>query len=176
MTNVTPPPELYHGSSHHTAGALTPVFQQSTPDHVHTRPSVFATARKDLAALFMFPPDVLSSIGFEEDIAYICVWGTPREYVPNDKPGYLYILPPASFEKVGKEYEWQSFAPVTPMRIETYASALDGMMQCGVQVYFINDNEVFDRIVADKNNRAPILRDCISLNTERHFPARTFSR
>ena len=38
------------------------------------------------------------------------------------------------------------------------------MVEFGVQVYFINDDAIFDRIVAEKNNRAPILKNLTSEN------------
>lgn len=150
---------LYHGSTRLIQGAMQPALIQATEDHVHEKASVFATARKDLAGLFMLPADALSSIGFERDAAYVCIWGTEEEYRVKDKPGYLYELPLAGFEKVGKGYEWQNFNAVTPSKILTFDSALGGMLELGVKVYFINDEEIFDRIVAEKDNRWDILKD-----------------
>ena len=170
------PDALYHGSTRSVEGEMTPVLRHGSEDHVHERAAVFATERRDIAALFMVPPDALSSIGFEHDIAYICIWGTPEEFAPRDHGGWVYSLPGASFEKVGKSYEWQSFSPVRPLASERFDSALDGMIACGAQVYFIDEDPVFDRIVADKNDRASVLRDRTSENSRqgrnvRPFPA-----
>lgn len=153
------PELLYHGSTRPLEGALEPVLKHGTEDHVHEKPAVFATARKDLAALFMFPMDVLASIGFEEDTAYICIWGTEAAYRPKDRPGYLHALPSEGFEQVGKGYEWQALEAVTPIETETYDSALDGMLANGVRVWFVDDEALFDRIVAEKDNRLEILKD-----------------
>ncbi|MDP2651038.1 MAG: hypothetical protein Q8O98_00425, partial [bacterium] len=86
------PKELYHGSARRIDGALKPVLEQHTPDHVHAKPAVFATERLDIATLFMFPTDTLHSIGFEQDIAYICVWGTYDEFRGKDKEGFIYVF------------------------------------------------------------------------------------
>ncbi len=152
--------KLYHGSSLKIEGVLKPV--------------VFATDRADLAALFSFPVDRLSSIGFEQDIAYICIWGTPEQLDGNRK-GYLYILPDDTFEKVGKDYEWQSFSLVKPVEIKEFDSVIDGMMATGVQVYFINDDPAFDKIVADKDNRAPILKKLVSENQKKNINVKKFN-
>lgn len=158
--------KLYHGSSQKIEGLLKPV--------------VFATDRADLAALFSFPIDKLSSIGFEQDIAYICIWGKPEEVdehssSPNkSRKGYLYILPETTFEKVGKDYEWQSFVEVKPLEVKEFDSVIQGMMETGVQVYFINDDPTFDKIVANKDHRAPILKNLISENQKRGINTREF--
>src|SRR6266481_438348 len=158
------PEKLYHGSSRKISDALKPVLRGSTADHVHSTPAVFATARKDIAAVFMFPLTTLASVGFEQDIAYICIWGSMEEFKPKDQGGFMYILPSANFEKVGKEYEWQAFHEVMPVEVQEFKSVVDGMMECGAQVYFINDEALFDRIVSEKDRRAPILRQLISEN------------
>ena len=158
------PEKLYHGSSFRIEGLLKPVLQRATEDHIHQQPSVFGTERADVAGLFMFPPDILTSIGFEQDIAYICIWGTLEEFIPKNTSGFLYTLSSATFEKVGKEYEWQSFEPATPIEVKEFPQSIAGMMSLGIQVYFINDDILFDKIVADKNNRTPILKSLISEN------------
>jgi|SRR3989344_2200553 len=165
--SVLKPEKLYHGSSRKIEGTLKPALQHGTLEHVHNKPAVFATVRMDIAALFMFPMDSLASIGFENDVAYICIWGNAEEFIPEDKGGFIYILPSDNFEKVGKEYEWQSFEEVMTMEVKKFLSVVDGMMECGVQVYFISDDSIFDRIVTDKDNRTHILKNLISENQKR---------
>ncbi|MEK9160183.1 MAG: hypothetical protein AAB383_05650 [Patescibacteria group bacterium] len=143
------PQKLYHGTNKRISGALKPIF---------------ATERLDLAALFMFPFDHIASIGFEEDTAYICIWGTPEAFEEKDFGGFIYVLPSTTFEKIGKDYEYQSFEAVEPETTKVFESVIDGMMDCGVQVYFIDDEAVFDQIVADKKNRAPLLKTLVSEN------------
>ncbi|MDP3792590.1 MAG: hypothetical protein Q8Q89_02570 [bacterium] len=159
------PKILYHGSSQKVDGSLQPILKQDSPDHVHTRASVFATERINTAALFMFLfKDHIASIGLEQGIAYICIWGTAEEFAPHDKGGYIYILPSDSFEKIGKEYEWQSFEPVQPIEVKKFKSVIDGMIECGVQVYFINDDKIFDQIRDNKDDRISILKKLKSEN------------
>lgn len=159
------PQKLYHGSFHEIDGPLQPIFIQDSPDHIHTRAAVFATDRADVASLFMFPfKEHIASIGFEQGIAYICIWGTSEEFVSKDKGGYLYILSGDTFEKVGKEYEWQSFEAVLPVEVRRYKSVIQGMIQCGVQVYFINDESIFDQIRDNKDHRMPIIKKLKSEN------------
>jgi hypothetical protein len=166
---------LYHGSATKITGPLTPILRHGSEDHVHDRAAVFATERADIASLFMIPTDVLSSIGFEHDVAYICIWGAAEEFAARDRGGYLYGMPGTTFEKIGKGYEWQSFAPVTPSEIRAYPSIIDGMIDNGAQVYFVNDDETFDAIVRDKDRRAPILAGRTSENRRQGRNERRFA-
>ncbi|MBI4158158.1 MAG: hypothetical protein HY505_00855 [Candidatus Yanofskybacteria bacterium] len=153
------PQKLYHGSSSEIKGSLQPVLKQDSPDHIHTRASVFATERIDIASLFMFPfKENIASIGFEEGTAFICVWGTPEEFKVKNRGGYLYTLPVDTFEKVGKEYEWQSFESINPLEVKKYDSVIDGILSCGAKVYFINDEKIMDKIRDNVGHRMPILQ------------------
>ena len=165
---------LYHGSAKIIEGPLRPVLLQDSADRVHVKPVVFGTERIDVASLFMFPMKPVSSIGFENDIAYICIWGTLEEFRAYNEEGYIYVLPKDTFEKIGKEYEWQSFQEVNPVEIKNFTSVVDGAMECGAQVYFVNEEGVFDRIVEDKNNRATILKDLVSENQKRGINVKPF--
>lgn len=169
------PERLYHGSNHRIEVPLRPILRKSTNDHIHAKAAVFATERVDLAALFIFPFEHIASIGFEQDIAYICIWGL-REEFDKDHGGYIYELPVDSFQKIGKDYEYQSFEPVEPMAVKLFDSVIGGMMECGVQVYFINDDPTFDKIVADKEHRAPILRNLVSENQKEDLNIKQFGR
>lgn len=154
------PAQLYHGSARRITGPLQPVLLQSTEDHVHAAPVVFATENAAVASLFMFPgAEVLSSYGFEQGIAFICVWGTYEEFKDKDHGGCLYVLPSDTFEKVGKAYEWQSPVAVTPSDVICYDSVLDGIKQNGGRIYFVNDDHLFDLIRDHKDSRLEILKD-----------------
>jgi hypothetical protein len=163
---------LYHGSERRIKGPLQPILQTTTADHIHSRAAVFATERIDLAAVFMSPAKHLSSIGFEENIAYICIWGPRKDF--EDHGGYLYELPIELFEKVGKGYEYQSFRAVLPTATIFFDSVVDGMIKCDVQVYFIDDESIFDQIVTNKEHRAPILRGLISENQKSGMNIKAF--
>lgn len=169
------PELLYHGSAERIDGPLAPMLRHGSADHVHERAAVFATERADLASLFMIPSDALSSIGFEQDVSYICIWGTPEEFAAHDSGGWLYVLPGEKFEKIGKWYEWQSFESVTPSDIRRHVSVIDGMIENGAQVYFVNDDPTFDAIVRDKDRRAPLLARLTSENQRQGRNVRLFT-
>jgi hypothetical protein len=170
----TKPLKLYHGSSYEINGPLKPVLEHKTLDHIHKKAAVFATERFDIAALFMLPMEMLASQGFEQDIPYICIWGTGTDFAKRKMKGFVYVLPSAKFKRIGKDYEWQSFENVSPIKTMHFDSAIEGMMKCGVQVYFINDDEIFDMIFANKENRSSILKGLVSENQRRKKNIRTF--
>ncbi len=169
------PDKLYHGSNYKIGETLKPLLLKDSPDHIHNKAAVFATEKIDIAAMFMFPADILHSIGFENNIAYICIWGEAQEFKDKDPGGFVYVLPVESFEKIGKEYEWQSFQEVSPLETKFYPSVISGMMENYVQVYFINDEIIFDQIVIQKNNRAPILKNIVSENEKVGINIRRFN-
>jgi len=173
LTNMI---DLYHGSPGKIEGPLTPVLRHSTLDHIHDKPAVFATARIDLASLFMFSfDDVLASIGFEQDIAYICIWGRPEQFQPKDRGGYIYVFSSDNFQKVGKDYEWQSFEPTLPKKIRRHDSIVAGVIDCSAQAYFIDDDKIMDDVVNNKNNRSVILKNLVSENQKISKNIRQFS-
>ncbi len=151
------PTHLYHGSLHKITGPLEPILLASSPNHIHTEAAVFATENIAIASLFLSPVETLVSVGFEEGIAYICIWGTPEEFREKDTGAYMYILPAKTFEKRGKAYEWQSREAVVPDEVRFLPSVLDGMKELGVQIYFITDDELFDRIQAQTDGRLEML-------------------
>lgn len=151
--------QVYHGSIRKITGPLLPELLTSSEDHIHQSAVVFATENKAIASLFMMPSSALFSIGYEQNIAYVCIWGTVEEFKKKDIGGYLYTLPGITFEKKGKVYEWQSVEPVMPIEVQHFTSVLDGMMQCGAKVYFIHDDHIFDLIQQNKNSRLDILKN-----------------
>jgi hypothetical protein len=154
------PSVVYHGSPRKIDGPLQPILLESElVDESHDRPAVFATEDVATASLFMMPNDALFSIGREQGISYVCIWGTPEEFTEKDRGGYVYVLPIDTFVRRGKEYEWQSDVAVLPTEVRHYDSVLEGMRENDVRIYFINDDELFDRIQADKNRRLEILKD-----------------
>jgi hypothetical protein len=157
---MTPKPSvLYHGSTRKIEGALEPILVKTSEDHLHDLPAVFSTEDIAAASMFMMPSDALFSIGLEQGISYVCIWGTPEEFAEKDRGGYLYILPSETFVKRGKGYEWQSDVAVTPQEVRHYTSVLEAFKENGVRAYFINDDELFDRIQAHKEMRLEILKD-----------------
>lgn len=150
---------VYHGSTRKITGPLLPVFVQSSEDHIHQIPVVFATDNEAIASLFMMPSDALCSIGYEQNAAYVCIWGTPEEFSVKDRGGYIYVLPGDTFEKRGKFYEWQSVTSVLPIETKYFTSVLEGLVKNNVRIYFIQDDHLFDLIRIHKNSRLELLKD-----------------
>ncbi len=101
---------------------------------------VFAALDKAFAAIFLHPfDDRKMASGFMNDIPYVLV-GDTAGFRAADEGGAIYELPSESFNfdpDLGVGYkEWTSTVPVKPVAKEEYDSALDAMMELGVQVYF----------------------------------------
>ena len=62
-----------------------------------------------------------------------------------------------------------------PIDVQQFDSALRGMMELGVQAYFINDDPLFDRVVKEKEVRAAFLSDLSSENQRQGINVRAFS-
>lgn len=154
LAEAAKPTTLYHGSTRHTTGSLQPTLAAAPESKVQKR-VVFGTDNVAAAALFMFP-DALCSFCFEGDDVFICIWGTQERF--KDRAGYLYTLPAKTFVKGPKAYEWVSEVSVRPLEVRSYSSVLYGMQVNGVEIYFVNDNKVFDEIQAAKSGRLAILR------------------
>lgn len=65
-----------------------------------------------------------------------------EDFIAKDKGGACYEVPGEGFvcetKYGGGQNEWTSRTPVTPVNKEIFPSALDAMIEHGVQVYFID--------------------------------------
>lgn len=101
---------------------------------------VFAALDKAFATIFLHPfDDRKMASGFMNDVPYTLV-GDMGGFLAQDTGGAIYTLPSDSFTfdpDLGVGYkEWTSSAPVKPTGKEEYDSALEAMLDNGVQVYF----------------------------------------
>lgn len=140
------PQKLYYGTNKRISGSLK-------------APPV-CTERIDLAALSMFPVEHRACSGFYNDIATICIWGTPEAFDEKDLGGFI--------------YEYPSLEAVEPDTVKVFESVIDGMMTCGVQVYFIDDEDIFSEIVANEADRAALLKNLVSENQDEDMNVREF--
>ncbi len=106
--------------------------------------AIFATPDRALATVFLASStDRWSSSGKINDIPYFLVAQDRNAFMHADKGGTIYELPADAFscdpEKgLGKD-EWVCDRTVRPKTKEVYPSALDAMIENGVQVYFVDE-------------------------------------
>lgn len=102
--------------------------------------------------------------------AYYFVVSDGEKFKSSDKGGALYVLPNNTFEcDVNKgmgDLEWTSEQGVKPVDKTVYESALDAMINNGVQVYFI-DQGTFSKIQQAEDHGLSILQSLESENQKR---------
>jgi hypothetical protein len=139
------PPFVYHGSSKVDIEELKPYALKIRSEK--EGPVVFAAPNIGLAAEFIVPADdTWSSKGLINGVPYIIINGEKR-FKDMDKGGAIYKLPSDSFSynpKLGMgKHEWVSNEAVRPLSKTIYESALDAMLENGVQVFFIENKDLF---------------------------------
>lgn len=142
------PKELYHASENRNILMFEP-RQESYRDWSEGK-VVFATPEKGYAAMFMVPvSDNWTRRGFYNRVPYMIIRGTKENFEEIDEGGAIYTLSSKSFQTdLSKEIganEWVSKHKVQPLDKEEYDSALEAMLENGVQVFFV-DKEVFEKI------------------------------
>ncbi|MDP3954567.1 MAG: hypothetical protein Q8Q06_04085 [bacterium] len=160
------PEFLYHGSPHRGIEELEPRAKS------HRDPAegaqVFATQEMGLAAIFM--TEKVAESGLHDRIPYAIIAEPREDFIKNDKGGHIYVLPSDGFvcdpEKGLREYEWTSKSPVRPVKTMEYNSALDAMIENGVQVYFI-EPKTLQEIRQAKDMGLSILQRLESENQKR---------
>lgn len=141
--SIEKPPVLYHASSNRNISEFE-TRGERTRDSLEA-PSVFATPNKALASCFLVPSDdSWVHIGTKDDIPFIVISDKDR-FLELDKGGAIYTVPTTSFQtdplKGMGEQEWTSIDPVSPLSQEEVTSALETMLELGVQIYFVNKDE-----------------------------------
>lgn len=151
-TKIEKPKFLYHGSPHGDIEELEPRVSPGSGEKY----GALIYASPDLAAASIFMAKVngswsatrLSSETY--DILCIIISEPRDEFIKNDKGGHIYVLPSDTFEiDLGrglKDKEWASKEKVKPIKKIEYASALDTIIENGVQVYFV-DKETYEKLV-----------------------------
>lgn len=125
-------------------------IEEFEPREEHTRgqnegPVVFATPHEDLASCFITPTDdSWSSSGYINGTLYMII-SDEKRFKAADTGGAIYVLPSDTFEtntELGLgEKEWISQAAVKPIEKKLYHSALEAMLQHGVQVFFVTQDQ-----------------------------------
>lgn len=159
------PPFLYHGSTHKDVGELEPRSKKQR-DPQEGR-AVFATQELSLATVFMAE---VGNCGLFWDIPYAVIPGTREDFIKRDKGGQVYVVSSEGFQcdpaKGLGRYEWKNEEKVKPVKTLEYKSALDAMIESGVQVYFVDAKTLAD-IKDSKDHGWAILNKLESENQRR---------
>ncbi len=133
---------------------------------------IFSTPDKALASAFLVEGhgDHWMKIGFYGDIPVVVIKSDREEFIKKDKGGSMYTVSSDTFdfdpEKGMGEKEWVSKVPVKPLSETKFNSALDAMIENGVQVYFVDEN-TFEAINNSSNHGYGILIRLTSENEKR---------
>ena len=165
------PPLLYHGSAHKELKELQP---QGKSHRAEEGELLYATPDLAIASIFLVSGAHYGCGKFGE-VPYAWIIADRDEFISNDKGGHIYVLPSDSFEinqgrGLGNE-EYASKEPITPIKTIEYPSAIDAMIENGVQVYFI-DQKTYEKIQASKDHGQSIYSKLKSENQKREVNVR----
>jgi hypothetical protein len=150
--SIEKPAALYHASRSRAIKEFEPRADKTRSDE--DGPLVFATPDKAYASVFLIPWDDSWVQCINHDGVVTLVVSDQERFCAEDKGGAIYELASDNFSNVepGTDHpEWTSAEKVKPRRIEEITSAVDAMIENGVQLYFV-DHATFDRIHADTQN------------------------
>lgn len=159
------PSHLYHGSSNREITRFEP--RALKVRDASEGPAVFATSDKRMATVFMIGvDDSWGNSGMHNGVPYMIISDRKR-FEDLDQGGAIYHLPGETFDsdpsKGLGEVEWTSPEVVKPAHREDHKSALEAMLNHGVQVYFV-DRETYEAYRAAPDQSLPLLRSLESEN------------
>lgn len=167
---MTKPKELYHASSRSDLNIIEPRAESSR--NIEEGLVVFATPSLSYATMFLFRWDgSWVQAGFTNSVPIMVISDKERFFEEESKGGSIYVLPSESFsceeESNMDEFEWISKRSVKPLRSMSFNSALEAMLENGVQV-FILDKDTFDKFTAlnTTSDRVSFLNSQTSVNKE----------
>lgn len=171
------PPFFYHGSPHGAIEEFEPRVSKGSGEKYGAL--VYATQDLATASVFMAKVEREWSAGRFNNISYVLIPMSRDKFIENDKGGYIYVLPSDTFiTETGRgmgEYEWASKEKVKPVKKIEYVSALDAMIENGVQVYFV-DMETYERIKTSEDHGFSIIKNLKSENQNRNTNVRQLDR
>lgn len=162
---MSKPSILYHASPNKNIDVFEP--RNEHVRDINEGPVVFATPHVDLASCFLFEnDDSWVSISRFNSVQVIIVSDRER-FEREDHGGVIYELPSDTFVheiRGGAKDEWTSRVSAKPTGKTEYKSALEAMLEHGVQVYFV-DKSIFVKINNSKDNGMATLRTLDSENS-----------
>ncbi|XLQ19753.1 MAG: hypothetical protein ACKUBY_04130 [Candidatus Moraniibacteriota bacterium] len=162
------PQKLYRGMSKKNIQEFDPSLNKKYRDG-NEGSVIFATPDKAFASMFLVPEmnDGWTNKGKFGDVYYIVI-GSEEHFRKFDNGGSIYEIDNFDDfycdEKKGMgDCEWVSRDSVKPSSEELVESALDTMIENGVQVYFV-DKEVFIKIHDSSDHGLTVLQNMQSEN------------
>lgn len=162
--NVIPKPDkpsvLYHASRNKNIEIFKPIIGKRRDENEGAQ--IFATPSKAMATIFLVETDdSWTQSGARDGVPYIIISDRKR-FQSLDTGGAIYSLPSDTFEtdlqKGLRELEYTSEEPVVPSEREFIDSALEAMLENGVQVYFV-DQETFIKIQESSDDGESIIEE-----------------
>ena len=139
------PEHLYHASANRDIEIFKPRAESVRDED--EGPVVFATPDKAYAAMFIVSTDDKWTSKSRNNGSYTCVIGNIDRYRSSDNGGAIYEMASDKYvttpDKGMGSKEWISKEPVTPERADIYESGLEAMIELGVNVY-VMEQEEFD--------------------------------
>lgn len=135
-------------------------------------PVIFSTPDKALASVFLIKGcnDSWIRIGYFAGIPYVAICMDKDKFIKNDRGGTIYEVPSDTFNynpNLGMgDKEWTSSKPVKPIKETFYPSALETMIESGINVYFVN-KKIFNAIDRADDHGLRILLSLPSENQKR---------
>lgn len=164
------PPILYLGSSHGEVEEFEPKVSKGSGEKYGAL--VYASSDLATASIFMARVEGEWSAGRFGDVPYVLIPMSRDEFIKNDRGGHIYVLLSGTFNtEAGRglgEYEWASKEKVKPVQKLEYLSALDAMLENGIQVYFV-DKEIYQKIKESEDHGYSILKKLESENKRRNM-------
>jgi hypothetical protein len=170
------PPLLYHGSPHGEIEEFEPKVSPGSGEKYG--PLVYATPDEATARIFMMRVNGSWSAGRFWNVPYVLIPMSREEFLKNDKGGHVYVLSSEQFSSDPSrglgEYEWASKEKVKPIEKKEYPSALQAVLESGVQVYFL-DPETYKKTREANDHGFSILQQLESENQKQGIGVREFS-
>lgn len=162
---IIKPSILYHASANTNIEEFEP--RNRKVRDVKEGPIIFATPDKTYASMFLAPTDDSWSAKGRHDGVFYQVISDRKRFQQIDKGGAIYNLPPETFEtdlnKGAGELDWTSKVAVKQIDKKVFKSALETMMDLGVQVFFV-DKLTFEAIQSSNDHGYTILQTLQSEN------------
>lgn len=161
------PAILYHASPNREIEKIEP--RAVTVRDPEEGPVVFATPDRAAATKFLIGSDDRWSQLSRFGDVHVAVYSDRKRFEEMDKGGSMYALPSEGFSHDPKrpaKQEWVSHDAVMPIERMDFPSALDAMMDAGVQVYF-TDDATLKRIQTAPDHGLSIIHSLESENAHR---------
>jgi hypothetical protein len=137
------PEFVYHGSPNGDIGEFTPRISMGTGEKYG--PQVYASDDFAVASMFMANVGKSWSTGEVNGILYAIIPLSKEEFIKRDTGGFIYTFSGETFSSDQKrgmgDKEWASPISVKPIDIQKVDSVFSTMIDNGVQVYFVTDEQ-----------------------------------